>query len=368
MAAGIYIHVPFCVSKCPYCDFYSLPSQDEQLKEEYTQRLIDEMKRFAGVQGDTLYFGGGTPPLLGAERIARLIGAARKLFSLPDDCEITLEANPAENLEEVFAAFVAAGGNRLSLGMQSSHPDILKRLGRRHTPEQLRRAVFDAKSAGISNISLDMMLGVPGQRAEHIKKDVALCRELDVQHVSAYLLKIEAGTPFFAQQDSLCLPDEDTAADVYLEAVLALEQAGFAQYEISNFSKSEKQSRHNLKYWNSDPYLGFGPAAHSFFEGKRFAYSRDMGAFLNGVSPVEEENGDIPAGDPAEYAMLRLRLCEGLTSKGFFEKFGESIPHTWYQAAKKLPGYLVQADEYGIRFTPQGFLVSNGLIKFMICS
>lgn len=366
MAAGIYIHVPFCVSKCPYCDFYSLPFQDEEIKDQYVERLIWEMKQYAGVQGDTLYFGGGTPPLLGARRIGRLIRTAREIFSLPEDSEITLEANPADNLKEVFATFAEAGGNRLSLGMQSSHLDILKRLSRRHTTDDLYRAVSDAKSAGISNISLDMMLGVPGQRLEHIEKDADFCRELDVQHVSAYLLKIEPGTPFFERQDSLDLPDEDTAADVYLEAVSCLEKRGFSQYEISNFSKPGKESRHNLKYWNSEPYLGFGPAAHSFFEEKRFAYPRDMMAFLAGVTPVQEENGGISAGDPIEYAMLRLRLTEGLTQKGFSQRFGRCIPDAWYQNARKFPETLVQADEYGIRFTPKGFLVSNGLIAAIL--
>ncbi len=360
MHIGVYIHVPFCVRKCPYCDFYSLGGADELLKDAYTDALVARMQENASLTADTLYFGGGTPSLLGGKRLARLIQTARTCFAMPADAEITMEANPADDLRDTFAAFAAAGGNRLSLGMQSSSPLILQQLGRRHTPGDVQKAVEDARAVGIHNISLDMMLAVPHQTAAQVERDVAFCAALGASHVSAYLLKIEVGTPFAAQ--TLDLPDDDEAATLYLAAADALEKAGYHQYEISNFAMPDKHSRHNLKYWNGEPYMGFGPAAHSFCEGKRYAYPRDLQGFIDGCAPILEEDSDIQAGSATEYAMLRLRLTEGLRADAFLERFGSSLPQSWIQAAKQLPRTLVRADDEGIALTKQGFLVSNAIL------
>ncbi len=362
MKQGIYVHVPFCASKCPYCDFYSLTAADDTLKEAYVDALCREMQKKAGIQADTLYFGGGTPTLLGGERIARLIRTARQCFSIPDTAEITLEANPADILYDTFAAFADAGGNRLSLGMQSADAHILEILGRRHTPADVVRTVEDARKAGIHNISLDLMLAVPQQTKAHIQKDVAVCAQLGASHVSAYLLKVEEGTPFAAMGEGLAVPDDDTAADAYLFAVELLERYGYRQYEISNFAKEGKESRHNLKYWRLEPYIGFGPAAHSFDGGKRWYYPRDIRAFIDGEPPVPDTDGGIAVGSETEYAMLALRLREGLRSAPFYERFGERIPTTWMSAAAALPRSLVELDETGISLTPEGFLVSDALI------
>ncbi len=366
MKAGVYIHVPFCLSKCPYCDFYSLPLPEDRAIDAYVDRLIDAMAPFAGTKADTLYFGGGTPSLLGGERIARLIQTVRQLFSLPADAEITLEANPADHLKDIFSAFTAAGGNRLSLGMQSSDPAHLTVLGRRHTPAQLERAVRDARAAGIQNLSLDMMLATPGQTKEDVRRDVSTCVSLGAQHVSAYLLKIEPGTPFFTRQKQLDLPDEDRAAELYLTAVDELSRAGFEQYEISNFARPGCQSRHNLKYWTGADYYGFGPAASSYFDRKRRQYPRDLAAFLNGGGMQPEEETDPPAGSEQEYALLRLRLTAGLSAADFQERFGHPIPVEWQKRAAALPPQLVRVQKEGIAFTPDGFLLSNTLISRII--
>ncbi len=363
MACGIYIHIPFCISKCPYCDFYSLANTDDALKDAYTAALIREIQKKAGVYADTLYFGGGTPALLGGERIARLVNAARECFLLPDDAEITMEANPVDDLRDTFAAFAAAGGNRLSLGMQSSSRSILKALGRRHTPADVARTVADARAAGIENISLDMMLAVPGQTMEAVQANAAACAALGACHVSAYLLKIEPGTLYFERQNTLPLPDEDTAAELYLTAVDALAEKGYRQYEISNFAHSGRESRHNLKYWNGEPYLGFGPAAHSFFDGKRYYYPRDIHAFIAGNRPVFDDDETIPAGGETEYAMLRLRLTAGLRAADFTARYQKPLPQAWLDAATKLPSQLVTVTAAGITFTKEGFLVSNMLIS-----
>lgn len=365
---GIYVHVPFCVSKCPYCDFYSLPlsSVDADMRARYAAAVMREMGRYDGVLADTLYFGGGTPSLLGGQHLAAVIAAARKHFSLPDDAEVTLEANPADDLYDTLTAFAAAGGNRLSLGMQASSADRLKTLGRRHTPHDVARTVADARRAGIANISLDLMLAVPGQDAAAVAADVETCAALGVQHVSAYLLKIEEGTPFEKMRDTLSLPDDDAAAELYLTAVAALEKAGFAQYEISNFAKAGFESRHNLKYWTGEPYLGFGPAAHSFFGGKRFFYPRDLAAFMAGGGTVAEEDDALPAGSEEEFALLRLRLTAGLSAAAFKERFKKALPPAWIARARTLPPTLLRVTDAGIALTPAGFLISNTLIAHIL--
>lgn len=363
-SVGLYIHVPFCLSKCPYCDFYSLPGPDEEMLDAYTAAVRGSLRAWAARlsrPADTLYFGGGTPSLLGGRRLAALIETAREAFGLRET-EITLEANPADDLAETLRAFAAAGGNRLSLGMQSASPRELRLLGRRHRPADVERTAADARRAGIGNLSLDLMLGLPGQTATEIEEAAAVCTGLEAAHVSAYLLKIEAGTPFAARRDSLQLPDEDASADLYLAAAEALERQGYRQYEISNFSRPGRESRHNLKYWDLQPYLGIGPAAHSFLDGKRFAYPRDLAGFLAGTPPEPEEEGPFPPGSREEYLMLRLRLAEGVTEAGYAARFGEPLPAVWRQRARWLPALLVEEDADGLRLTREGFLVSNAIL------
>ena len=356
---GIYLHVPFCKSKCPYCDFYSLTGWDGDLLDRYVTSLCEAIRRYDPQEADTLYFGGGTPSLLGGRRIGRLIDACAERFGLAG-AEITLEANPADDLADTLRDFAAAGGNRLSLGMQAAVDRELAALGRRHRMADLYKTAEDAKRAGIRNLSLDLMLATPGQTEQSVRRAAEVCRELEATHLSAYLLKIEPGTPFAVHPPAL--PEEDAAADRYLLACRVLEQAGYAQYEISNFSLPGYESRHNLKYWNGDPYLGFGPAAHSFYGGKRWAYPRDLAGFLAGGLPVEERDEEIPAGSPEEYAMLRLRLTAGLTEREFAARFGAPVPADWKRRAAALPAGLVQTGEGGIRLTREGFLVSTPLI------
>ena len=362
---GLYIHIPFCVSKCPYCDFYSLPSPDDSLLDAYTDAVIAAMDRWAmkrPMRANTLYFGGGTPPLLGGQRLSRLIRHATERFALfeGEAPEITMEANPADDLKDVFDAFAQAGGNRVSLGMQSAHVGELRSLGRRHTPMQLEHAVAAARSAGIDYLSVDLMLGIPEQTVSSVIASVRHAARLGARHVSAYMLKLESGTPFGIQPPML--PDEDATADLYLAVIDALEREGYRQYEISNFALPGYASRHNLKYWDSRPYLGLGPAASSCLDNRRFSYHRDITAFIREDEPVTEPDGDIPTGSLLEYAMLRLRLTDGLQEEALIARFGEGIPAVWRQRASVLPTSLLCVDEQGIRLTSQGFLVSNSLI------
>lgn len=361
---GLYIHVPFCDGKCPYCDFYSMRGSEERM-DEYTSSIIDKINTYGNSinrRADTLYFGGGTPSLLGAKRLAALIAAARESFGLAD-AEITLEANPAEDLSAFLQEVHNAGANRLSIGLQSSDEEELRLLGRRHTAVQAKKAVRDAQKAGFSNLSLDLMLGIQNQTRESLLRSIEFCAESGVQHISAYLLKIEPHTAYYKNREQLRVPGEDEASDLYLFACEELERRGFLQYEISNFSKPGYESRHNLKYWHCEEYLGLGPAAHSFMDGKRFYYDRNLSAFLRGCDPVQDGAG----GDFEEYAMLAMRLTEGLAEQDCRKRFGHGIPaHVMQAAGKYESGGLTVCTGSGFRFTRKGFLVSNTLIAELL--
>ena len=360
--AGVYIHVPFCDGKCPYCDFYSLRGTDD-LMDRYVaalkKTLFQWTEQHGREQADTVYFGGGTPSLLGAERLAALLTAVQNCFDLAGDAEITLEANPVSVDETFFRAVRGAGFNRLSMGMQSGNEDELRFLGRKHTLQDVETAVQGARKAGFDNLSLDLMLGLPGGNEEKLKNSIDFADRLGADHISAYLLKIEPGTPFAAQK--ITVPEDDEAADQYLFCVNELGKLGYSQYEISNFAKPGRESRHNLVYWHGEEYLGFGPGAHSFYQGKRFFYPRDLEGFLAGNPPRDDGEG----GSFSEYAMLNLRLTEGLQREKCIAKFGSSGQALFDQIlknTKKCPPGLVRADSDSISFTPEGFLVSNALL------
>lgn len=358
---GIYIHVPFCRKKCPYCDFFSLPPT-KSLLDVYTEKILRKLKMWETslyVPADTLYFGGGTPSVLGAHQISQIIEAAKLLFAL-NGAEITLEINPndAKNLD--FKALKAAGVNRISLGLQAISDTELSTLGRSHRLNEAKSAIFEAKKSGIENISADLMLAVPEQTLKNVDQSVKFCKESGLQHVSAYILKVEPGTGFYAKRASLPLKTEDEQANFYLYACEALENSGFFQYEISNFSMPGRESRHNLKYWNCEEYLGLGPSAHSFLGGKRLFYPRDLSKFLKGEDPIFEGEG----GGEEEYALLRLRLSDGLCGQEFSKRFGKEIPQRYFGNAKNLEKLgLVRLGENSILLTRQGFLLSNRVIS-----
>lgn len=366
---GLYVHVPFCIQKCPYCDFYSLPVSDDGMN-SYTEAVRREIVRFVrlhpGVSADTVYFGGGTPSLLGEARLCSILHTLTRSFCVSPDAEITLEVNPGDSLRTLLQEVRRAGWNRLSIGMQSASDEELQLLGRRHTAAQTAACVEDALTAGFSNFSLDLMLAIPAQTEESICRSIASCAAFGASHVSAYLLKIEAGTPYSRCASTLSLPDEEETASRYLLACTELERHGFAQYEISNFAKPGKQSRHNLKYWHDAPYLGFGPAAHSFFEGRRFFYPRNLQTFCETAAPVSDGEG----GGFEEYAMLALRLREGLCRAACAERFGEAGTAAFLKVFQKAKCYmaagLVDGTPESVALTREGFLVSNALLAELL--
>lgn len=368
---GIYIHIPFCKSKCPYCDFYSLRNNDD-LKEQYVEALIDEINnntRFKkhfntkSFLADTIYLGGGTPSVLSGEDIYNIITAVKTSYSITDDAEITVECNPNSDIEALIPYFKKCGVNRVSLGMQSAVDKERKKLGRSADKQRIFDIINAFKINGIDNISLDIMLGVPEQTLETLKKTLDFIKECDVKHISAYILNLEENTPFYKMQSKLNLPDEDTVCDFYEYTSSYLENIGFEHYEISNFALPGFESRHNTKYWLLDNYLGLGPSAHSFLNGKRYYFSNDIDAFISGESPVFDCDG----GNMEEYIMLRLRLKQGLNLSELEALYGESPVKN---ILKKVPLLkeqgLVYFDGESVSLTEKGFLVSNSVISEFI--
>ena len=360
---GLYIHIPFCKSKCPYCDFYSL-KKGEYDCENYISAVKTSLKEWAqksGRKADTLYFGGGTPSLLGGDKISELVTSAKEYFIC--DGEITVECNPSCVEDDFFRKIASAGVNRISLGMQSAVDDERKRLGRIADVRAVERAIALAHKAGIENISLDVMLGIPEQNEKTLRETLGFCVNTGAKHISAYMLKIEEGTWFHKNAHKLNLPDDDFTADLYLGMVDFLGTNGFGQYEISNFAKPGYESRHNLKYWNCEEYLGIGPSAHSFLDGKRFYYAREISAFEMGREPIDDGNG----GDIEEYIMLRLRLAEGLVFDKCRNRFPLFVKEKYLAKTTELKNAgLVKTSGDSISLTPEGFLVSNAVIEKII--
>lgn len=362
---GLYIHIPFCARKCGYCDFYSVTA-DDSLMDAYLAALCRDLQnwsqRLSGRKAQTLYLGGGTPILFGARRLCALLDECVRTFGLAD-AEITLEANPNHTDYDTLAALRKAGYNRISFGVQSGVDSELRALTRSHTAAQARDAIRDARRAGFTNLSADLMLGIPRQTKESLTQSVRFLCDLAVTHISAYLLKIEEGTPFYAEQDRLALPDEDLTADLYLAAVDELSRCGYEQYEISNFARDGMVCRHNLLYWDTREYLGLGPAAHSLIGTDRLAYPRDIKSYLRGEQPEKIDEG----GDLEEYIMLRLRLAEGLA----FDEAGARYPaFDKAEYIKKAEPLVKQglciSDAQGIRLTTRGFLFSNHCIAALL--
>lgn len=339
--AGLYFHIPFCKSKCPYCDFYSV-RYDENDAVEYAHEVINEMKQYQG-SFDTVYFGGGTPSVLSAELIAKILDEARKQFDISPDSEITVECNPSKDLAQDFEKYASYGINRISLGMQSARNEERFALGRSAGRVQVEKAIADARRAGIENISLDLMLGTPKQTLDTLDESLDFIKSTGVPHVSAYMLKIEQGTKFFEMRNKLALPDEDEVCEMYLKTVDALRSMGLKQYEISNFAKDGFESRHNLKYWNLVPYLGIGKSAHSFWQGERFYYDRNF-----------KKISDGSGGDRNEKIMLGLRLKKGIEKSLVTADYSELVKS----------GLLAEENDR-ISLTPKGMLVSNYVINYL---
>ena len=367
---GIYVHIPFCRSKCDYCDIYSLAGKENPMA-DYQKALLAHIKETAPLadafQVDTIYFGGGTPSFYGEKYLRELLAVIKKHYHVAPDAEITMEGNPDSVDLKALKALRKEGFNRLSLGMQSGCPAELTAIHRPHSIQQTDEATVLARKANFQNLSLDLIYGLPGQTMDSWKETVEHALSLVPQHLSCYGLKVEEGTPLAHRvEEGEILPDDDLQADLYLWTVGRLARAGYAQYEISNFAKPGYESRHNLRYWKTQPYIGFGPGAHSDFGGRRYSFVRDLESYIQGVlsgGNILDEDDMIPQRERGgEYLMLRLRTVEGVEEWEYrgcsYMDFAPIEARLQEFAAKN---WAVK-EKGRWHFTPEGFLLSNLLI------
>ena len=371
---GLYIHIPFCQSKCIYCDFNSYSGCDA-LYGPYQAALYQEMSLVQShlVQEDTLpicrtlYVGGGTPTALPAADLAQVIENARQTFAIAPDAEITVEANPGTVDAATLRQLGDAGVNRLSLGVQSLDDRLLRMLGRIHTAAQAVQAVCDARAAGLDNVNLDLIFGLPGQTLDGWQKDVQCALGLSPQHLSMYALTVEGGTPLATSIDagSLPPPDDDLAAEMYEWAETVLERAGYTHYEISNWALPGYACRHNRVYWRNEPYIGLGAGAHSWRQGvrwsNRYVPAGYIAALNEGQRPVESEEAIDRATEMGETMMMGLRLLrEGVSFARFERRFGVAMAEVYGCEIEGLVARgLLEQHSDGIRLTQQGHLLGN---------
>ena len=372
---GIYVHIPFCRSKCEYCDFYSLGGgRSKELMDRYLHALVTHIRETAALAPnyvvDSVYFGGGTPSFFGADGLKRVFAEIDRRFNVARDCEVTFEANPDSVNGITLKKLRAAGFNRMSLGVQNDTDEVLKALGRPHNYEQAVQAVARAREAGFENVSVDLMFGLPNQSREKWMNTLRHVLDLKPDHVSCYGLKVEPGTPLYTYRDGANLPDDDAQADMYLYAVETLENFGYTQYEISNFAREGMACRHNLKYWTGGEYIGFGPSAASDFAGKRFTAAADIETYIQGVLGkgvvLSECEAVAPRERAGEYLMLRLRIAEGISEEEYSTRF--LLPFKPLEKGLLLfkKQGLAVCEEGHWRLTPKGFLLSNQIIGAML--
>ena len=349
MTLGLYIHIPFCRKKCNYCDFYSVGGA-QTVPDEYISALKREIVAHGPFTCKTVYFGGGTPSLLTPAQVGEILS----WLDMAPGAEITLEANPDTLTPEKLTGFRTVGVNRLSIGVQTVYNNSLATLGRIHDAEKAALCFRWAKQAGFENISGDVMLGLDNYSLEEMNATIDFLAQRGATHISAYMLKIEEGTPFYYDRPKN-LADEDQLADYYLACCEKMAQLGYQQYEISNFCLPGYHSRHNTIYWKLEDYLGIGPGAHSCVGGNRFYYPRDLKAFIAGAQPVADGTADAD-----DYIMLSLRLAQGLDFSQLKEKY-HLAPNSF--VLKKLDIYhrqgFVKWDGNTVSLTPAGFLAEN---------
>ena len=363
----LYVHIPFCVRKCGYCDFLS-GTAEESTREAYLLALAGEIRRAGqdaeGCRAVSVFFGGGTPTVLTGGQLSRLLSEIKKSFRLAGDCEITLEANPGTLDPEKLRLCREAGFNRISIGCQSADNRELRRLGRIHTWEEFLEGFRQAREAGFSNINVDLMSGIPGQTLVSWETSLRKTAELGPEHISAYSLILEEGTPFYKNREKLDLPDEDTERRMYERTGEILEEYGCRQYEISNYAREGYRCRHNLGYWTGREYLGLGLGASSLWRDTRFRNTDSMEEYLKdsgNLPKIRREEEKLSVSDrQSEYMILGLRLTEGISLAGFRETFGTDVRKVWPGVLEKYEGYGLLEEAAGrLKFTGEGISLSN---------
>ena len=360
---GIYVHIPFCVKKCAYCDFYSVPAHDDLIS-AYIEAVIKEAHKYERLECQTLYLGGGTPSLLGSKNLTVLLSGIYPIFDLRRMVEATIEVNPESATPDLLKAAKSKGINRISIGVQSLNDTELKSVGRVHSANQATAAVMNAKVAGIKSISADLIIGLPEQNWTSLRLSLEALTGLEIQHLSVYCLSLEPGTPL-AKNPPKGLPSDNKQAKLFEQTCDYLDRHKFIHYEISNFALPGYESQHNINYWRGGEYVGLGPSAASHLNGKRYKNKPDLDAYLkNPTRQIVEEEMLSPPEKAAEEAMLRLRLLEeGLDTEEMVKKFGEENIKPLIRRIQQLVinGSLLREDTR-YRLNPSRVLTSNPIL------
>ncbi len=371
---GLYVHVPFCSSRCSYCDFATAP-YDERSAARYLAAFEKELEAAALYVGearaDTLYLGGGTPPVLGAEELSHVVEGAADRFPIAPGAEVTCEANPETLSPEILDALAGAGVNRLSLGMQTFDAATLAILERRHEPTEAEDAYWRARAKGFENVSLDMMYGLPGQDRRGWAADLRRALALKPEHISLYALALEPEVKLFRERVAYTFPGDDEQAAMYYDALELVAADGFVQYEISNFARPGRECRHNLKYWRDEEYLGFGPSAASHWRGGRYRNPQDLDEYCaeaaTGRWPLANPEPSDPYCEMRTAVVLGLRLTAGIDAAAFEERTGVN-PKTYYrkELAELAEAGLVTVEGDNIRLSRKGLFLSDEVFSRLI--
>ncbi len=359
---GLYIHIPFCVRKCKYCDFVSFPNGDYN---EYLTALISELEEYKGTEADTVFIGGGTPSMLNGMQIERLFDGIRNNFKISDNAEISMELNPGTINAEKLAAMKNSGVNRVSIGVQSFNDRELGAIGRIHDSKSAVKAVWDVYNAGIENINIDLMTSIPYQTGESLLNSLNTAFSLPITHISAYSLILEMGTKLFEEYEAgkLELPGEEEDRNNFDMLTEKMTEYGFLRYEISNFAKTGFECRHNIKYWKCQSYIGAGLAAHSYLDGRRFYNTSDMRSYLNGDRRTDDVEILGKTDKISEFMFMGLRMCNGIGRTEFRRRFNESLDEIYGDKLKKFISMGVM-EQKGDRYflNGRGMNVSNSVM------
>ncbi len=359
---GLYIHIPFCMRKCKYCDFVSFVKKD-YMAEDYLDALFREMRGYEGEKIDTIFIGGGTPSMLSAKQLAKLTKMCFDNFNVLPDYEFTIEANPGTITEEKLEAMQNGGINRISVGVQSFNDNELKTIGRIHDAQTAYNTIWNIYEKGFTNINVDIMTALPGQTAQSLQNTLRTAVSLPVSHISAYSLIIEEGTPLEREfsKGIVDLPDDDEDREMYAYTVEFLKENGFMQYEISNFAKKEHECRHNIKYWTGEEYIGLGVAAHSYIGDSRLYNTSDLSEYIKG-----SQKKVIPltgADKISEYIITGFRMNKGIDENIFFEKFKTDIKEIYAKELEKFLSLgLMKYSGGRYSLTQKGIDVSNSVL------
>ena len=371
---GIYVHFPFCVRKCSYCDFYSaspVPGLTDRYIEILRKHAEMLSRKTDGYSADTVFLGGGTPTLVGGDGIKRAAEILFSNFNIEKGAEFTVEANPGTVDRNMLSDIRSAGVNRISFGLQSSVESELRVLDRIHSYEDFLRSYHSARDAGFDNINVDIMYAVPGQTAGSFASTLERVTGLRPEHISCYALKLEKGTRLESEKDRYEFPDEDSEFSMYLSAAERLGSAGYRHYEISNYALEGRECRHNLRYWDCREYIGLGPSAHSYFMGTRYGYVADTDQYMKSVCAGEEPYSEYETvterGRESEYVMLRLRLGDGILDDEFRERFGSGFGSKYEDKIKRFIDAGMMKTVNGRYFlTDEGMYISNYIISELI--